>query len=198
MENANTSESSQSGLSGADAGAAGVIEPMSHGLRVLIVDDSESDAQLLVWELRRAGYHPSFERVDTAEAMGAALARQQWDVVISDYTMPGFSGRNALQLLRASGLDLPFIIVSESIDEAVAVQVMKAGAHDYLMKGNLKRLSVSIERELREAAVRREHRQAQERLRQSEERFRQLAESITEVFWLTNPQKSEVLYVSPG
>ncbi|HEY4445467.1 MAG TPA: EAL domain-containing protein [Steroidobacteraceae bacterium] len=164
----------------------------------MIVDDSDTDAQLLVRELRRAGYHLFSERVDTAEAMGAALARQQWDVVISDYTMPAFSGRDALQVLHASGLDLPFIIVTGSVDEAVAVKVMKAGAHDCLMRGNLKRLTASIERELREAAVRREHRGAQERLRQSEERFRQMAESITEVFWLTNPQKSEVLYVSPG
>ena len=198
MDNYNTSESSPSGLSEADAGVAAVSEPVRHGLRVLIVDDSDSDAQLLVCELRRAGYHLSCERVDTAEAMGTALARQQWDVVISDYTLPGFSGCAALQLLHASGLDLPFIIVTGSVDEAVAVQVMKAGAHDCLMRSNLKRLSVSIEREVREAAVRREHRLAQERLRQSEERFRQMAESITEVFWLTNPQKSEVLYVSPG
>lgn len=181
-----------------DAEDAGVTKPLRHGLRVLFVDDSDSDAQLLLWELRHAGYHLFWERVDTAEAMGAALTRQQWDVVISDYSMPGFSGRDALQLLHASGLDLPFIIVTASVDEASAVQVMKAGAHDCLMKGNLKRLSVSIERELREAAVRREHRRAQERLLQSEERFRQMAESITEVFWLTNPQKSEVLYVSPG
>jgi CheY-like chemotaxis protein len=103
MENSITSESSQSGLSGTDAGVAGVTEPVRHGLRVLIVDDSDSDAQLLVWELRRAVYHLSCERVETAEAMGAALARQQWDVVISDYTMPGFSGRDALRLLHASG-----------------------------------------------------------------------------------------------
>src|ERR1700749_3138138 len=107
MENSNTSESSQSGLSGADARVAGVTEPMRDSLRVLIVDDSDSNAQLLVWELRRAGYHPSCERVDTAEAMGAALARQQWDVVVPDHTMPGFSGRDALHVLHASGLDLP-------------------------------------------------------------------------------------------
>ena len=75
----------------------------------------------LVWELRRAGYHLHSERVDTAEAMGAILARQPWDVVISDYTMPGFSGRDALQVLHASGLGLPFIIVTGSVDEAVPV-----------------------------------------------------------------------------
>src|ERR1700761_980274 len=199
MESFDTSESNQkSGLPEADAAVTGVAQPVLHGLHVLIVDDSDSDAELLVRELRGAGYHLSYERVDTAEAMVAALARRQWDVVISDYTMPEFSVRDALQLLHASGLDLPFIIVTGSVDEAIAVQVMKAGAHDCLMRGNLKRLGASIERELREAAVRREHRRAQERLRHSEERFRQMAQSITEVFWLTNPQRSEVLYVSPG
>jgi diguanylate cyclase (GGDEF)-like protein/PAS domain S-box-containing protein len=171
---------------------------MRQSLHVLVVDDSEYDAQLLMRELHAGGYQTSFIRVDSADAMRAALARQQWDLVVADYTMPAFSVHEALELVRASALDLPFIIVSGTLSEDVAVQVMKAGAHDYFMKGDLKRLSTSIERELREASVRREHRESQQRLRESEERFRQMAESIAEVFWMTDPDKGQMLYLSPA
>jgi diguanylate cyclase (GGDEF)-like protein/PAS domain S-box-containing protein len=167
-------------------------------LRALIVEDSADDAELLLRELRRGGYDPKYERVETPEAMSDALARQEWDVVIADYNLPRFNAPAALAVLHESRLDLPFIIVSGSVGEDAAVKAMKAGVHDYIMKGNLKRLVPSIERELREAAVRRERRQAEERSRQSEERFRQLAENIAEVFWMTNPDKNEMLYVSPG
>ena len=143
---------------------------MSKPLRVLIVEDSENDALLLVRELRRGGFEPKIERVDTAEAMSAALAHKTWDLVICDYSMPHFSGIAALELLKQSGLDLPFIIVSGSIGEDVAVAAMKAGAHDYLMKGNLRRLISAIERELRDAEVRKQRRQAQEALDDSEAR----------------------------
>ena len=175
-----------------------MLAPVRRALRVLLVEDSDDDAQLLTGELRHGGYDPDLLRVDTAEAMSAALTRQSWDVVISDYSLPRFNGRAALELLRRTGLDLPFIIVTGTIGEDVAVNVMKAGAHDYIIKGNLRRLTASIERELREAAHRHEHREAQERLRLSEERFRQMAENISEVFWMTNLNKTEMLYVSPG
>ena len=120
-------------------------------LRVLIVEDSEDDALLLVRELQRGGYDVTFERVETAKAMAAALGRQEWDIVLADYTMPHFSGTAALELLRESGLDIPFIFVSGTIGEEIAVKAMKNGANDYLIKGNLKRLIPAIERELREA-----------------------------------------------
>jgi diguanylate cyclase (GGDEF)-like protein len=133
-------------------------------LRVLIVEDSEADTELLRRELMRAGYDPACERVETADAMGAALDRQDWDIVISDYTMPRFNGLEALQLVQQRKLDIPFIIVSGTIGEDRAVAAMKAGAHDYIMKGNYARLLPAVERELREAQVRLEGRRAQERV----------------------------------
>jgi PAS domain S-box-containing protein len=132
---------------------------------VLIVEDVEDDALLLVRELERAGYQLSYERVDTQEAMRAALARQKWDVVFSDYKMPGFSVEGALGLLGESGLDLPFIIVSGTIGEETAITALKAGAHDFLLKGNYARLIPALERELSVAEVRRERRQAEALLR---------------------------------
>src|SRR5881628_2728346 len=128
---------------------------MSKPLRVLIVEDSEDDAVLLLRELQQGGYAPAFERVDTPEAMSAALDQQKWELVLADWSMPRFSGLTALDLLKDKGLDVPFIIVSGVIGEETAVVAMKAGAHDYLMKNNLKRLCPAIERELREARDRR-------------------------------------------
>ena len=130
-------------------------------LRVLIAEDSEDDARLLLRELERAGFDPAHERVDSASAMQAALDRHPWDLVIGDYSMPEFSGPAALALLRARDLDTPFIFVSGTIGEDVAVEAMKAGAQDFLTKGNLRRLIPAIERELRDAEVRRERRRAQ-------------------------------------
>ena len=124
---------------------------MSVPLRVLIAEDSEDDALLLVRELRRGGYELSYERVASAAAMAAALDRQGWDLVIGDHSMPHFSGLTALSLVRERGLDVPFICVSGTISEEMAVAAMKAGANDWVTKGQLKRLLPAIERELREA-----------------------------------------------
>ena len=126
---------------------------MSVPLHVLLIEDSEDDAALVMRALRRGGYDPTFERVDTAAAMRAALDQHPWDLVISDYSMPQFTGPAALQLLQAGGIDLPFIMVSGTIGEETAVTAMKAGAHDFLMKGNLTRLIPAVARELREATV---------------------------------------------
>ena len=138
---------------------------MSVPLQILIVEDSENDALLLLRELRRGGYEPDNERVDTAADMEAALEKRDWDLVISDHSMPSFSSSAALEILQRKGLDLPFIIVSGQIGEDAAVAAMRAGAHDYIMKDNLARLNTAIERELREAEVRRERRQAEEKYR---------------------------------
>ena len=140
---------------------------MSTPLRLLIVEDSEDDALLLLRELRRADYAVTFERVETAEAMAVALAEKSWDLVIADHNLPQFSGTAALALLKESGADVPFIIVSGSIGEDLAVAAMKTGAQDYILKGNLSRLIPSIERELREAIVRRERKRAEEALQES-------------------------------
>jgi two-component system, NarL family, sensor histidine kinase UhpB len=139
---------------------------MAVPLRVLLVEDLEDDALLLLRELRRGGYDPLYKRVDTAPAMEAALDERAWDLVIADHSMPAFSSSAALELLRRRGfVDVPFIIVSGRIGEDAAVEAMKAGAHDYIMKDNLARLNTAIERELREAEVRRERRRAEEKYR---------------------------------
>lgn len=135
---------------------------MSTPLRVLLVEDSEDDALLVLRELRREGYETCHDRVDTAEAMSAALDDQPWDIIISDYSMPSFSMPAALEMVKGKGLDLPFIIVSGAIGEEAAVSAMRAGARDYVMKGNLARLGPAVERELREAEMRHEHKQMEE------------------------------------
>jgi PAS domain S-box-containing protein len=166
---------------------------MSKPLRILIVEDSEEDALLLLMELRRNGYEPESERVETREAMKEALQRREWDVVISDYVMPKFSGLEALTTLKESGLDLPFIIVSGNIGEDIAVEAMRAGAHDYILKGNLKRLVPAVERELRDAETRRS------RKRVEEERIRLAAavESAVDAVVITDPC-GIIRYVNPA
>jgi signal transduction histidine kinase len=131
-------------------------------LRLLIVEDSADDAALVIAALRDGDFEVAWKCVESAEAMRTALESQSWDIIISDYQMPQFSGRSALQLLHDSGLDLPFVVVSGTIGEEVAVEMMKMGAHDYLMKGNLTRLAPAVDRELREAAERRESKRAAE------------------------------------
>lgn len=140
---------------------------MSIPLRLLLVEDLEDDALLLLRELRRGGYKLEFERVDTSATMLAALSKDNWNLIVCDYSMPQFSALAALKLLHSSGLDLPFIIVSGTIGEDTAVAAMKAGAHDYMMKGNLARLIPAVERELREAEIRQARRQTEEQLKAS-------------------------------
>ena len=174
---------------------------MDAPLRVLLVEDSEDDTLLLVRSLRRGGYDPIWERVDTAAAMEAALDGRGWDLVISDHGMPAFDSAAALALLRRKGfVDLPFIIVSGQIGEDAAVAAMRAGAHDYLMKDNLARLNSAIERELREADVRRERRRAEEKYRLI---FENAVEGIFQTtvdgrFLTANPAMARILgYESP-
>ncbi|MFQ5809973.1 MAG: response regulator [Armatimonadota bacterium] len=137
---------------------------MDNPLRVLIVEDSEDDALLVVRGLKDGGYAPAWERVATADALQAALQEQSWDIVIANYSLPQFGALAALTLVQESGLDLPFIVVSGTIGEDLAVEMMRNGAHDYLMKGNLLRLAPAVERELREAGERHKRRQAEESL----------------------------------
>ncbi len=131
-----------------------------------MVEDSEDDVLLLMRELRRGGYDPVFERVDTPEAMKAALDARIWDIIVADYVMPRFSGLAALSLLHQTGRDIPFIIASGKMGEDTAVEVMKAGAHDYILKDNLSRLVPAVRRELREALVRQESKQAEKQIRE--------------------------------
>ena len=137
---------------------------MSKPLRALLVEDVEQDALLLVRELKRCGFDVAFERVDTPEAMGAALDRQAWDIVISDYSLPRFSAPMALALVKERERDLPFIIVSGTVNEEIAVGAIHAGAHDFMAKGKLSRLGPAIERELRDVALRAEQKKMQDQL----------------------------------
>src|SRR5829696_625983 len=184
-----------------EAGAkrAQVTDP----LRVLLVEDSDNDAMLLLRELRRGGYQPHAQRVctpeDMQEALRAAEAKgEPFHVVISDYYMPRFSAPDAPRLLRELGYDVPFIVVSGNIGEDAAVGIMKAGANDYLTKENMSRLCPAIEREVREAEVRREHEKA---LDLSEDRFRRLVEQIPAVTYVQEPIDSDapkaITYMSP-
>jgi signal transduction histidine kinase/CheY-like chemotaxis protein len=144
-----------------------------------MVEDSEDDAQLLSRELQRGGFDAVFERVESAAALERALASKPWDVVISDYSIPGFSGTEALKVVRDRGYDVPFVFVSGTISEEIAVDAMKAGAHDYIMKGNLKRLVPAVRRELAEAQSRRLRLQAENQLRLRDARIRALYEINT-------------------
>ena len=137
---------------------------MTQTLHVLLVEDSADDAALLLRELERGGYAPEHERVYTLPGLHAALLRRPWDVIFADYSMPGFSGTRALALVRELGRDTPFIFVSGTMGEEIAVEAMRAGAQDYLMKGNLKRLLPALARELREADGRRERARAEQEL----------------------------------
>jgi phosphoserine phosphatase RsbU/P len=157
-------------------------------LRVLLVEDSRLDAAALVQLLRVAGWRVESERVDQADALKAALARPGWDLILCDHTMPAFSAPEALQIVRESGLDIPFIIISAGIAEQIAVEAMRQGAHDFLMKDSLGRLAPAVERELREAAVRRAKRSAEEALRESELRYRSVWENSTDAVLLADLQ----------
>ena len=137
-------------------------------LNVLIVEDSEEDADLIVLELKRGGFNPHFRRVDNAEAMLRALEEGSWDLVLSDFSMPHFTVTEALALAQHRGADLPFVIVSATIGEEAAVEAMKAGAHDYVLKHRLSRLVPAIQRELRESEMRRERRLLEDRLRRAQ------------------------------
>ncbi len=147
-------------------------------LRVLIVEDNEDDALLLLRELKRGGYEPLHERVDTPEAMDEALRAGPWDVVISDYYMPKFRAPDALALLRERGSDAPFVVVSGKVGEELAVEAMRAGAYDYIMKDNMTRLCATIKRGLEEVEVRRERERA-------EEKYRGIFENATEGIFQT-------------
>jgi signal transduction histidine kinase len=136
-------------------------------LRVLIVEDNEDDALLLVRELGRGGYQPTFQRVQNAQELREAL-RESWDIILSDYSLPHFTALDALRILHEREMDIPFIAISGMVSETTILAALKAGAGDYLMKDNLTRLTAAVQRELRDAAGRRERRRLEEQLRQAQ------------------------------
>lgn len=158
---------------------------MIREIRILIIENSEDDALLVLNQIKQGGYNFEYELVDTAKGMRVALKTKTWDIILSDYKMPHFSGLEALSIYKESGLDIPFIIVSGSIGEELAVEAMKAGAYDYVMKYNLKRLLPVVERELNDAKQRAEtklleqkQKQTEKALQESEEEYRILFENV--------------------
>ncbi|HUF07806.1 MAG TPA: response regulator [Rhodothermales bacterium] len=156
---------------------------MKRLLRVLIVEDSADDEAMLLEELRRGGFEVVHVRVQTAETMRAALMEQPWDVIMSDYSMPTFTGLGALAVLKETGIDIPLIIASGTIGEETAVEALKAGASDFLVKDRLARLIPAIERETREAEGRRARRAAEKSLSQTKERMQFALESAGVGIW---------------
>ena len=168
---------------------------MNKELTVLIIDDCEDDAILLAREISRAGYKVNFEYVSSLISLGKALESNRWDIIISDYSLPGFNGLSVLNMIKEKGYDIPFIMVSGTIGENLAVEIMKSGAHDYVMKDNLTRLVPAIKRELQEAEIRREKKLAEEALRKSEEKYRILFENANEGILVI--RKEKIIFANP-
>ena len=129
---------------------------MAASLRVLLIEDSDDDAKMVLRELKRASYEVDFERVASADALKSLIISRKWDLFICDFSMPKFSGTDALMLVRSMGCDAPFIFVSGTMGEDTAVAALKDGAQDYIIKNNLKRLVPAVQRELREVDERRD------------------------------------------
>jgi signal transduction histidine kinase len=162
-------------------------------LRVLFVEDSLADAFLLERALTRGGFRVVCDRVDTAEAMSRALDEKEWDLILCDHSMPLFSSPAALKILQEKKLDLPFIIVSGHIEEEMAISTMDSGAHDYIMKDRLARLVPAVDRELREAEVRRARAKSEEELRRAQEELELRVERRTAALKEANQKLRDVL-----
>jgi PAS domain S-box-containing protein len=161
---------------------------MSQVLRVLIVEDSEDDALLIIRNLTEGGFEPRFERVETEAGMRKALQHGIWDLILADYALPHLRGPAALKLFKEMGLDVPFIIVSGTIGEDIAIEAMKLGAQDYIMKDKLGRLVPSVRRELDDARIRGEKREAEEALRESAAKWVTTFNAITDGICLLDPE----------
>ena len=166
-------------------------------LRVLLIEGSAEDAARLVRELEGAGFGVTFERVDTAEGVKAALDKGAWDIIVSSYTLPRFTGTEALRICRERELEAPFIFVSGSMGEEAAVAAMKAGAHDCIMKDNLQRFVPAVQRALREAEGRRNHKEAVEALKKSEALYQSLVEMLP-VHIFRKDAEGRTYYIASG
>jgi len=160
---------------------------MKKEIKILIVEDSPDDLLLILREFKQAGYEVLHERVYTAEALKQALTKD-WDVIISDFRMPSLNGLEALEIVKKTGKDIPFLIVSGSIGEDAAVEILKKGAADYIMKDRIARLVPEVERELREAEARREQVRMEQALVESETKYRELVDEVSDGFFIMDKE----------
>lgn len=166
---------------------------MKETIRVLVIEDNDDDARLEIDELRSGGYDIVYKRVETRNATREALVNEQWDFIISDYSLPQFSGLDALEELKATGNDIPFIFVSGTIGEEIAVAAMKAGVHDYIMKDNMTRLVPAFERELREAEIRRQKKEAEKAIRNERILLRTLIDNLPDLIYIKDTEGRKIV-----
>ncbi|MFA5321325.1 MAG: PAS domain S-box protein [Smithella sp.] len=152
-------------------------------LRVLIIEDSEDDALLLIRELQKGRYNPLYERVETPAAMKKSLKEKQWDIILCDYTLPAFTAPSAIAVLKEANVDVPIIIVSGTMGEENAIDCMRSGARDYILKRNMSRLCPAIARELAQAEVSNKQKKAEEARRASEDRYRKITKCSPDLIW---------------
>ncbi len=156
-------------------------------IRIINVEDNEDDSELVRAHLQLRDFDVTFLRVETGPELSSALCDSHWDIVLADYSLPKFDAGRALEVIKTSGIDLPLIVVSGTIGEARAIEMMRAGANDFVLKGDFARLLPAVKRELKEAANRKARKVAEVALHQSEENFRQLADSMTHLAWIARP-----------
>jgi PAS domain S-box-containing protein len=163
-------------------------DKMIKHLRILIIEDSDDDTELLLRNLKKGGYEPEWQRVETAQEMKTALQEKEWDIIIADYQLPEFTGLGALEIYNSTDLDIPFIIVSGTIGEEIAVETMRLGAHDYIMKDKLTRLVPAIERELREVTIRHEKQKAEAELKIAARQWQTTFDAMNDSICLLNTE----------
>ncbi|MFH1159803.1 MAG: response regulator [bacterium] len=167
-------------------------------IKLLLVEDNDTDALLVVRQLKKEGFDVEHVQVKTRVEMEAALNSQTWDMVISDYSLPGFGGKDALELFKSRKLDIPFILVSGTVGEDIAVTIMKGGANDYLMKTHLHRLGPAVKREIEETQVKRDKKHIESVLTQTEKRFQRLIEDVHDIVWMGSADGTQIHIVNPG
>ncbi|MEO5969746.1 MAG: ATP-binding protein [Bdellovibrionia bacterium] len=167
-------------------------------LNLLLIEDSEDDAFLITRELEKGGYQVHCHRIDTVDGLTTALTKKDWDLIICDYSMPGFDALVALAMVKEVKLDIPFIVISGAIGESTAVETMRGGAHDYLMKGNLKRLIPAVSRELHESSLRKMQRFTADALKESEYRFSLFVGAVKECAIFMTDSNGNIIHWNPG
>jgi len=167
-------------------------------IKLLLVEDNDTDALLVVRQLKKEGLDIDHVQVKTRDEMEQAFASDTWDLVISDYSLPGFGGKDALDLFNSKNLDIPFILVSGTVGEDIAVTIMKGGANDYLMKTHLHRLGPAVKRELEETQVKREKKRIESVLTQTEKRFQSLIEDLRDLVFLSSMDGKKIYIVNPA